>query len=178
VRSLSPEEEALWAKVAATIKPLSRDAKDFRNPGMKAVRQAVAPAAARAPSAPALPPPPSPKPAPGLASQQLDGGWDRRLGRGKMEPDRIIDLHGHSLDSAWHTIDRGLERSIASGDRLVLLITGHARKGDPPLERGKIRAVVHDWLAASRHASQIAAIRGAHPRHGGGGSLYIVLRRR
>jgi DNA-nicking Smr family endonuclease len=30
----------------------------------------------------------------------------------------------------------------------------------------------------SRHASRIAAVRGAHARHGGGGSLYIVLRRR
>jgi DNA-nicking Smr family endonuclease len=36
---------------------------------------------------------------------------------------------------------------------------------------------VHDWLAASRHAAQIAAVRGAHRRHGGGGSLYLVLRR-
>jgi len=68
--------------------------------------------------------------------------------------------------------------AIGRGGRLVLLITGHERKGDPPLERGRIRAVVKDWLAASRHAPAIAAIRGAHPRHGGGGSLYLILRRR
>jgi DNA-nicking Smr family endonuclease len=37
---------------------------------------------------------------------------------------------------------------------------------------------VHDWLAASRHAPRIAAVRGASRRHGGGGSLYLVLRRR
>jgi DNA-nicking Smr family endonuclease len=37
---------------------------------------------------------------------------------------------------------------------------------------------VHDWLVASRHASRIAAVRGAHRRHGGGGSLYLILRRR
>jgi DNA-nicking Smr family endonuclease len=36
---------------------------------------------------------------------------------------------------------------------------------------------VGDWLAASRHAGDIAAVRNAHPRHGGGGALYIVLRR-
>ena len=38
-------------------------------------------------------------------------------------------------------------------------------------------AAIGDWLAASRHASSIAAVRGAHPRHGGAGALYIVLRR-
>ena len=83
-----------------------------------------------------------------------------------------------NLDSAWQAIDRGLDRSIGAGERLVLLITGHHRAGEPPIVRGKIRAAVHDWLAASRHAGDIAAIRGAHRRHGGGGSLYIILRRR
>jgi DNA-nicking Smr family endonuclease len=82
-----------------------------------------------------------------------------------------------SLDGAWTAIDRLLEQAIGRGDRVLLLITGHARKGEPPIRRGKIRAAVHDWLAASRHASRIAAVRNAHPRHGGGGSLYIILRR-
>ena len=71
-----------------------------------------------------------------------------------------------------------LEQAIARGDRVLLLITGHHRSGEPPVERGKIRAAVHDWLAASRHASSIAAVRGAHRRHGGGGSLYIILKRK
>jgi DNA-nicking Smr family endonuclease len=83
-----------------------------------------------------------------------------------------------NLDSAWHAIDRALEQAVNSGERVLLLITGHHRTGDPPVERGRIRSAVHDWLAASRHASRIAAVRGAHRRHGGGGSLYLVLRRR
>ena len=89
----------------------------------------------------------------------------------------MLDLHGHSLDRAWQAIDLGLERAIAAGDRVLLLVTGHARPGEPPVPRGKIRAAVNDWLAASRHAPNIAAVRGAHRRHGGGGSLYIILRR-
>jgi DNA-nicking Smr family endonuclease len=99
------------------------------------------------------------------------------LRTGKLEPDRVLDLHGHTLDWAWQAIDRTLERAIASGERVLLLITGHERKGDPPLVRGRIRAAVHDWLAVSRHAPRIAAVRGAHRRHGGGGSLYIILRK-
>ena len=74
-------------------------------------------------------------------------------------------------------IDDALERAIQRRDRVLLLITGHHRPGEPPVQRGRIRATVHDWLTHSRHASEITAVRGAHPRHGGGGSLYIILRR-
>lgn len=82
-----------------------------------------------------------------------------------------------NLDQAWRAIDRGLETAVLRGERVLLLITGHHRPGEPPVQRGKIRAAVHDWLAASRHAGRIAAVRGAHRRHGGGGSLYLILRR-
>lgn len=126
-----------------------------------------------APRRPAPPSPPPPRP-----GTTLDGTWDRRLGSGSVKPDRVVDLHGMGLDRAWRAIDLALEDAIGAGERVVLLITGHHRRGEPPVERGRIRAAVHDWLAASRHAAGIAAVRGAHGRHGGGGSLYIVLRRR
>ena len=112
-----------------------------------------------------------------IAEKTLDGSWDKRLRGGTVEPDRVLDLHGMRLDTAWTAIDRTLETAIARGERVVLLITGHHRLGDPPVRRGRIRAAVHDWLAASRHAPDIAAVRGAHRRHGGGGSLYLILRR-
>ncbi len=96
-------------------------------------------------------------------------------------PDRTIDLHGYNLAAAHHRLDRGLDEAIRDGARVILLITGRAPRAgvsriDLPL-RGIIRESVGDWLAASRHASAIAAIRNAHPRHGGAGALYIVLRR-
>lgn len=175
VRGLSPEEAELWAKVAATIRPLSRDPAD-------APRIETLPPTPPAPSAKGRMPLPRPAPEPPrrvdkLLDATLDGGWDRRLRGGRVEPDRVLDLHGHSLDRAWQAIDRTLEQAIACGERILLLITGHERKGEPPLERGRIRAVVHDWLAHSRHASRIASVRSAHRRHGGGGSLYIILRK-
>jgi DNA-nicking Smr family endonuclease len=174
VRSLSPEEAALWARVAATIRPLSRDKAEA-----PLVQTGTAPTLAKPrvrlpiqrPAALA------PKRIETLQQATLDGGWDRRLRSGRVEPDRVLDLHGHSLDRAWDAIDRTLEHAIASGDRVLLLITGHERRGEPPVERGRIRAAVHDWLAVSRHAPRIAAVRGAHRRHGGGGSLYIILRK-
>jgi DNA-nicking Smr family endonuclease len=108
-------------------------------------------------------------------SNTLDGSWDRRLSRGMVQPDLSVDLHGHTLDTAYRTLDQGLQEAIAGGARMLLLVTGKPR--DPSTGRGAIRAAVGDWLSASRHAGRIAAVRGAHPRHGGTGALYIVLRR-
>lgn len=173
MRSLNPDEAALWARVTATIRPLSRE--KLSSETVENKEQNSKPQPARKPIAVRS------KPAIALPrtslGETLDGSWDKRLREGKVAPDRVLDLHGMNLDSAWRAIDSGLERAIASGDRLVLLITGHHRAGEPPVQRGKIRAAVHDWLGASRHASDIAAVRGAHRRHGGGGSLYLILRR-
>jgi DNA-nicking Smr family endonuclease len=173
VRSLSPEEAELWAKVTASIRPLSRNPEE--TPAIAPAQPSPTKPKGRLPPARAAEPPV--KRIENLHSATLDGGWDRRLRSGRVEPDRVLDLHGHSLDRAWGAIDHSLERAIASGERILLLITGHERRGDPPLERGRIRAAVHDWLAVSRHSSRIAAVRGAHRRHGGGGSLYIILRK-
>jgi DNA-nicking Smr family endonuclease len=121
---------------------------------------------------------PQPRPARAGPGETLDGSWDRRLGRGLVQPDVTVDLHGHSLAGAYDLLDRRLEQAIGIGARVLLLITGKPPRGEPPIARGRIRAAVGDWLAASRHAGSIAAVRGAHPRHGGAGALYIVLRRR
>lgn len=174
MRSLSPDEAELWARVTATIRPLSRERVD-----PPAADPAPPPAAKSKPVRVATPPGASPKvPAKPVPGTTLDGTWDRRLRSGSVQPDRTLDLHGMNLDAAWSAIDNALEQAVHDGERVLLLITGHRRSGEPPVQRGKIRAAVHDWLAASRHAGRIAAVRGAHPRHGGGGSLYIVLRRR
>jgi DNA-nicking Smr family endonuclease len=169
VRSLDPDEAELWARVAATIRPLSRQPRPAAKPVQIHSEPRPQPAAtARKPA------PPQSRPRPGTT---LDGSWDKKLRSGAVEPDRILDLHGLNLDRAWTAIDAALERSINAGDRLLLLITGHERLGAPPVQRGRIRAAIYDWLAVSRHAPRIAAVRAAHSRHGGGGSLYIILRR-
>ncbi|NUT01103.1 MAG: DNA mismatch repair protein MutS [Sphingomonas sp.] len=178
-RALSPEEAELWARVTASIRPLSRELlKGEPTPRAQSPETAAEmPASVKLKSppprgrAPIIPAPPKP-------GTTLDGTWDRKLRSGSVQPDRIVDLHGLNLDRAWNAIDVALERAENAGERVVLLITGHHRPGEPPIQRGRIRAAVHDWLAVSRHAGRIAAVRSAHPRHGGGGSLYVILRRR
>ena len=183
-RALNPDEAELWARVTATITPLSREplkSSPERGGGPpKAVEGSPSPPQRplhhrTPPKAPSAGPPP--RSGEDLRRTTLDGTWDRKLRSGLVQPDRIVDLHGLNLDGAWQAIDTALERAESAGDRVILLITGHHRAGEPPVQRGRIRAAVHDWLAVSRHAGRIAAVRGAHPRHGGGGSLYIILRR-
>jgi DNA-nicking Smr family endonuclease len=180
VRTLSPDEAALWARVTASITPLSREKPAPAQPLTVPIVPAPLPAATprlvkgRVPSArPANVAPPRRTTIHG----NLDSHWERRLKTGNVPVDRTIDLHGHSLERAYEALDTALERAVALGDRVLLLITGHHRPGEPPIQRGKIRAAVHDWLAVSRHAERIAAVRSAHRRHGGGGSLYLILRR-
>lgn len=173
-RRLTADEAALWQRVMATVTPIApADAKPFAAPP-PATRKPVTglPRPASAPK----PPTPVATPQPGTT---LDGSWDRKLSSGAIAPDITIDLHGHTVESAYTVLDQGLDRAIARGDRVLLLITGRPPKPESkrPHARGRIRAAVGDWLAASRHAAHIAAVRGAHPRHGGVGALYIILRR-
>ena len=173
-RRLDPEESALWARVAATVTPLEGRA------ALPPIRQSDE---GRSPVATVRPdhglrrddgkrktaPPRTP-------GDTLDGGWDRRLRRGDVAPDATIDLHGHTLASAHAALEHALARAIAGGVRLLLVVTGRPpRSGEA--RRGLIRASIGDWLAISPHASRIAAVRAAHPRHGGGGALYLILRR-
>lgn len=170
-RRLSAEESALWAKVVATVRPLGPAAAAPESP------QPIPPPPPAAPSARSTPAPAAPaRKEPGTT---LDASWDRRLSRGLVSPEVTVDLHGHNLDKAYALLDRRLEQAIADGARLLLLITGKPPSDDRrPVRRGAIRAAVGDWLAASRHSGDIAAVRNAHPRHGGQGALYIVIRRR
>lgn len=170
MRPLSAEERALWRKVIETVRPIGAAlAPAVDLDGVETPAPTVAPAPR------AAPPPKRRRSGPGTT---LDAGWDRRLGRGMVSPDLVVDLHGHSQAAAYDLLDRRLDQAIAAGERLLLLVTGKPPSGERrPVERGAIRAAVHDWLAASRHAGAIAAVRNAHPRHGGAGALYIVLRR-
>jgi DNA-nicking Smr family endonuclease len=168
MRRLNPDEAKLWARVVESVRPLGTPA------AAPAGEPPEAPAALAARPRPAPPPPPQRR----TPGQTLDGSWDRRLGRGLVSPDAMLDLHGHNLATAYDLLDRRLDEAIRARARLMLLVTGKPPSPGGGTRRGAIRGAVGDWLHASRHAGQIAAVRNAHPRHGGAGALYIVFRRK
>lgn len=196
-RGLSAQEAALWARVAATVTPLEparhgqggggsigvggpekETLPDKNSPVVPAAAAKAVPVKARAGSR-------APVQAGGRGPAEedrtgLDSHWERRLARAQVEPDLTLDLHGHTLEQAHRRLESGLTQALAMNARMVLVITGKARPvhaADRGHRRGAIRANILDWLAAGPHAGAIAAVRKAHPRHGGDGALYLVLRR-
>lgn len=193
-RKLSPEEAALWARLARTVVPLSgREVStppvedDDRQREERPPEERAKKAARARPVVPvAQPPAARPGQLAACSAQEpsakgLDASWDRKLARGLVQPDFTLDLHGASLSAAHGRLLHGLAQAKAMGARVVLLIAGKSRPveaADRGQRRGAIRANVIDWIAHSEHAHDVAAIRGAHRRHGGAGALYIVLRKR
>lgn len=166
MRRLTAQERALWSRVAATVRPLH--GKHMAMPPEPPAPEPPKPAAGRpapAPRARAAPTPP-------VTVATLDGSWDRRLRKGDIVPDRTIDLHGHTLAAAHALLADIIERD--GGERVLLVVTGKGRADRP----SRIRAELQYWLESSRLRSRIAALRPAHPRHGGSGAFYVILRRR
>ena len=186
-RRLSPDERALWDKVVASVKPMHVGR--VQNRPMPTVPARAEPIEAESLTLSSLRKKSSASTSAGRTEvgraahtnlHTLDGGWDKRLTKGDVVPDVTIDLHGETLATAHARLNRSLALAVRNGVRVILLVTGKPAQDNPrlpPTSRGVIRASVHDWLMASAHAHQIAAIRNAHPRHGGAGALYVILRR-
>lgn len=183
-RGLSETEAAAWAHVAASVVPIAGkvpppvgegDHTKGGGEGLARDRGVAPPPSA----AWRLPPPPKGENRQG-SGRGLDSHWDRRLRAGTLAPDFTLDLHEHSLDAAYNRLLGGLDIARETGARVVLVIAGRERPApaaDRSAQRGAIRAKLLDWLAASRHAAAIAAIRKAHRRHGGEGALYVILKK-
>ncbi|QQN75086.1 Smr/MutS family protein [Croceicoccus sp. YJ47] len=180
-RGLSAEEQRAWAALAATVTPMEGRKRPAPPPTMKEAKPAPAPPKPAKPQR-RTPPRTTPQPVPMReGGGTLDSSWEKRMSRAAIVPDFTLDLHGHTLDTAYRRLDRGLAQAKAMGARVVLIVTGKARPvdaADRAERRGAIRAKFLDWLAAGPHASDIVAVRNAHRRHGGDGAVYLVLRKR
>ncbi len=175
-RRLSPEEQLLWNAVAGTVRPMRPQPK----PQLRVA--APMPASPKAKPlqklTPAPPPaPPTPVRAPAVT---LDSSWEKRIRGGTLTHDMAIDLHGHNLPAAHARLNQALAAMLTRGLRVLLVVTGKPRKSDGYAgsgQRGAIRAEIGHWLGHGLYADRIASVRVAHPRHGGDGALYVILRR-
>ena len=179
-RGLSADEKAAWAKLAASVTPLEGRKRPKAVKGTHPAPQQEA-ALTHPVAKPVMPEPrthiPAPRPSP---QPGLDSHWDRKFKSGMIQPDYTLDLHGHTLETAYNRLMAGIDQARAMDARVVLLIAGRSRPVDPAdraERRGAIRAKLLDWLAASRHSDAISAVRKAHIRHGGEGAIYLVLKR-
>ena len=129
----------------------------------------------------------APKPAPKLAhvprAEPLDRQTSRQLDKGKLEVEARLDLHGMRQRDAHAQLRRFLKTAQAQGLKHVLVITGKgadqsgSRSFYEEDERGVLRQAVPHWMADPEFASLVVSFSQAPRRLGGGGALYVRLRR-
>jgi len=175
----------LWEEIKSSVSPL-------RNSKRRSTKLPVA-GIAVAKSMPTKPRPELPLPRKTSSSPPQLASFERRtaqrLGRGQLEPEARIDLHGHGLENARLALLHFLSSRRMQGMRLVLVITG---KGASPFARhtlhglshfhtpereGKLRREVPLWLEEAQFRIHVVGLQPAHPRHGGGGAFYVKLRK-
>jgi DNA-nicking Smr family endonuclease len=170
LRGLSEADRALWRAYAAEIAPL---------PGREL------PPAPPAPPLPVVaaptPPPPAPPPAPRWAPPDIavntppSGLDDRRwrdLRRGRIRPERSIDLHGRRAQEAHGAVRSFLADAYADGLRCVAVITGRGSS----TEGGVLRRELPHWLNAPDLRRILLGA--AHPHSANTGAVHLLLRRR
>jgi len=174
---LSHEDRVLWTHVTKAIKPLRARAVAEPDEDAGPVEPKVTP---KHHSKPAAPPkmaahhaaPALPKSAaPPLVP--LGRRMKQRVARGKEHIDARLDLHGLTQSEAHGELLRFLRRANARDARLVLIITGKGRGGEP----GVLRRQVPHWLALPEFRELVVGFEDAHVTHGGEGALYVRVRR-
>lgn len=204
-RRLTAGEARLWDAIAKLVTPLPGRAAPMPEapppgPGPTATMPALsapilkpsAPPAAKTPR-PKHPPksaPEPPRPATALPYQAPPqrhaptAGLERtaKLGlrRGRLAIEARIDLHGMVQAEAHAALTGFLLRARAAGHSYVLVVTGKGGPGyaDAFSERGVLRRSVPHWLRGPDLRGIVLGFEEAARHHGGGGALYVRLRRR
>jgi DNA-nicking Smr family endonuclease len=189
-RRLTEDDLEVWRAAARTMRPLKPEpAPDLSHP--------PPPAPPPPEPAPPLAPfrvgerSPAPRSAHGLVpalperlaadALRMDARTHARMVRGKLRPERKLDLHGMTLAQAHPALIRFVLTAHAEGVRLAIVVTGKGREraddGPIPAPRGLLRHQVPAWLTAPPLRAVVLQVAQAHVRHGGGGALYVYLRR-
>lgn len=118
----------------------------------------------------------APQPLPDLAIGIAPGGLDRKrwddLRRGRMRPERTLDLHGRRAEEAHDAVRRFVLAAQAEGLRCVAIVTG---KGTGETG-GVLRRELPHWLNAPPLRALILAV--AHPHRANTGAVHLLLRRK
>ncbi|KAA0124619.1 DNA mismatch repair protein MutS [Methylobacterium sp. P1-11] len=204
-RRLTAGEARLWDAIAKLVTPLPDRASakpgtgtppaapNATMPALSApILKPSAPPAAKTPRAkhPPKPAPDPPRPATSAPYQpppqrHIPGtGLERSakvgLRRGRLAIEARIDLHGMVQAEAHAALTGFLLRARAAGHAYVLVVTGKGGAGyaEAFAERGVLRRSVPHWLRGPELRGIVLGFEEAARHHGGGGALYVRLRRR
>ncbi|TWB38142.1 Smr/MutS family protein [Nitrospirillum pindoramense] len=183
-RAPTSDEIRLWREVMRDAAPLRRSgALPPPPPAPPVAEPPPTPSPAPASVKPPVKPVPAPLAHPPLvfgARAGLDRRTDDRLRRGQLVIDGRLDLHGMTQAEAHGALNAFVVRAHREGRRTLLIITGKGSGGThlgTDREKGILRVAVPRWLAEAPLRPLVLAIRHAQPQHGGGGALYVLLKR-
>ncbi|QOG07081.1 Smr/MutS family protein [Aureimonas sp. OT7] len=172
---LTEEDKRLWSAVARTARPLPGRALLPEPP-----EDALA-GAGRTPEAQVRPgTAPRPDIAPGpparshIVQETIDRPVRRKLGRGRLEIDARIDLHGKTEAVAHYALLGFLRSAHGMGLRHVLVITG---RGSSSGSTGALRRAFPHWIATDAFRRLVSGFDVAERSHGGDGAFYVRLRK-
>ncbi|KKC35146.1 hypothetical protein WH87_18590 [Devosia epidermidihirudinis] len=185
-----PHDFHLWTAVASTVDPLRRKGllKLSTGPLPLPVEEAppVAPTKAppkrKPPRQPFLAPYQAPLPTTSVPDKAVDPAIRKKVGRGRIEIDARIDLHGMTQNEARASLHHFVHARFARGDRTVLVITGKGIKTDNDYmaamsQRGVLRTMLPIWLSEPSLSPMVSGWSVAARGHGGEGAWYVRLRR-
>ena len=103
------------------------------------------------------------------------------LKRGKIKPEKILDLHGLTSVEAKTKAIEFTKINFNLGLRLLLIITGKGKIKINDLNReglktGVLRKSLKSWLYESDLRPYILGIVSSHISHGGEGAFYVYLK--
>lgn len=179
-----PDGTDAWQRLTAQTRPLSAAQRDKghdiegdkksakSSAGMakyprKAARSSDSTAPRNLSSTPAKASKDKPPPRPEIEQKNR-----RRLGRGRIELQGSLDLHGMTLAEAEAALKGFVSYHRAQGHRWVLVITGKGVRGE-----GRLRKALPEWLETAPLSQAVAEFDHAAVSHGGGGAYYLRLRR-
>jgi len=112
---------------------------------------------------------------------QMDHKRYGKMTRGRLSPERRIDLHGMTIAQAHPALMSFIQGAYGRGNRLVLVITGKGKSkfddGLIPVRMGVLKRQVPGWLRSGQLSAMVLQVSEAHLKHGGSGAYYVYLRR-
>ncbi|WP_332059833.1 Smr/MutS family protein [Bartonella sp. CB74] len=108
------------------------------------------------------------------ADHSFDRVAHRKISKGRYPIDAHLDLHGYTQEEAYFFLKNFLKLSQQNGLRYVLVITG---KGRSHGSDGVLYHFVPHWLSTPAFRYYVHEFGQAARQHGGGGALYVRLRR-
>lgn len=109
-----------------------------------------------------------------ILSFKLDGvqpGVFKKLRQGKYGFDFHLDLHRKTVAEAREEVFQLLRHSTQYNYRVLLITHGKGAKSNPP---ARLKSYIYHWL---KQVDIVIAFHSAQPRHGGSGSVYVLLKK-